>query len=53
MLAYAMGGVLSITAMEGREPVKLGVYAPLFLAGGVVAAFAFGAFHGRTADRSR
>lgn len=46
MLAYAMGGVLSITAMEGREPVKLGVYAPLFLAGGVVAAFAFGAFTG-------
>ena len=59
MLAYAMGGVLSVTAMEGREPVKLGVYAPLFLAGGVVAAFAFGAFtggrrtgHGERADIS-
>ena len=53
MLAYAMGGVLSITAMEGRTPVKLGVYAPLFLAGGVVAAYAFGAFSGGTADGPR
>ena len=59
MLAYAMGGVLSITLMEGREPVKLGIYAPLFLAGGVVAAYAFGALtggrrsgHGERADIS-
>ena len=59
MLAYAMGGVLSITLMEGREPVKLGIYAPLFLAGGVVAAYAFGALtggrrsgHGERADVS-
>lgn len=46
LLAYAMGGVLSVTAMEGREPVKIGLYAPFFLAGGVIAAFAFGAFNG-------
>jgi crotonobetainyl-CoA:carnitine CoA-transferase CaiB-like acyl-CoA transferase len=32
--------------MEGREPVKLGVYAPLFLAGAVSSAFSFGAFMG-------
>ena len=46
MLAYAMGGVLSITAEWGREPVKIATYAPLFLAGGVIAAFALGALHG-------
>ena len=46
LLAYAMGGVLSVTAIEGREPIKLGVYAPFFLAGAVAAAFSFGAFMG-------
>ena len=46
LLEYAMGGVLSVTAIEGREPVKLGIYAPLFLAGGICASFAFGAFTG-------
>ena len=46
LLAYAMGGVLSVTAMEGREPVRIGLYAPLFLAGAVAASFAFGAFLG-------
>lgn len=46
LLAYAMGGVLSITVHGEREPLKIGLYAPLFLAGGVVAAFAFGAYTG-------
>ncbi len=46
MLLYAMGGVLSVTASEGREPVKIGLYAPLFLAGNAVAAFLMGAFFG-------
>lgn len=45
LLAYAMGGVLSITVNATQEPVKIGQYAPLFLAGGAVAAFAFGAFN--------
>ena len=44
MLLYAMGGVLSVTRSAGREPVKIGLYAPLFLAGAVAAAFSFGAF---------
>jgi crotonobetainyl-CoA:carnitine CoA-transferase CaiB-like acyl-CoA transferase len=48
MLAYAMGGVLSITAEWDREPLKIGIYAPFFLAGGVVAAFALGALRGST-----
>lgn len=41
---YAMGGVLAVTATEGREPVKIGLFAPLFLAGAVAAAFTMGAF---------
>ncbi len=46
LLLYAMGGVLAVTATEGREPVRIGLYAPLFLAGGVIAAFTLGAFFG-------
>ena len=46
MLAYAMGGVLSITAEWGREPLKIATHAPFFLAGGVVAAFTLGALRG-------
>ncbi len=46
LLLYAMGGVLSVTATVGREPVRIGLYAPLFLAGGVIAAFTLGAFFG-------
>jgi crotonobetainyl-CoA:carnitine CoA-transferase CaiB-like acyl-CoA transferase len=52
LLLYAMGGVLAVTATEGREPVRIGLYAPLFLAGGVIAAFTLGAFFGaRTAGK--
>ena len=46
MLAYAMGGVLAITAEWGREPLKIATYAPFFLTGGVVAAFTLGALRG-------
>lgn len=49
MLLYGMGGVLAVTATEGREPVRIGLYAPLFLAGGVIAAFTMGAFNGSRA----
>jgi crotonobetainyl-CoA:carnitine CoA-transferase CaiB-like acyl-CoA transferase len=43
MLMYAMGGVLAVTAVEGRDPVKIGLYAPLFLAGAIASAFTLGA----------
>lgn len=43
MLLYAMGGVLAVTAVEGRDPVKIGLYAPLFLAGAIASAFTLGA----------
>ena len=46
LLLYAMGGVLSVTGQEDREPVKIGLYAPLFLAGAVTAAFALAALLG-------
>ena len=44
--AYAMGGVLSLTGAEGREPARIGLYAPLFLAGGVLATYTIGAVFG-------
>ena len=44
--AYATGGVLSLTGSADREPVRIGLYAPLFLAGGVLAAYAVAAAYG-------
>ena len=49
MLLYATGGVLQITGVPEREPIKIGLYAPLFLAGAVAAAMSFGAL--TAADR--
>ena len=49
MLLYASGGVLQITGVPEREPIKIGLYAPLFLVGAVAAAKAFGAL--MAADR--
>ena len=46
LLAYATGGVLQITGDPEREPVAIGLFAPLFLVGVVSAAFAFAAFMG-------
>ena len=50
MLLYAMGGVLSVTGIPEREPLKIGLYAPLFFAGGVVATMAMGALAGSRAS---
>ena len=44
LLAYAMGGVLRVTGDPEREPIKLGLYTPLFLVGVVAATLSFGAF---------
>ena len=49
MLLYATGGVLQITGVPEREPIKIGLYAPLFLAGAAAAAMSFGAL--MAADR--
>ena len=37
MLAYAMSGGQAVTGVPGREPNKLGLYAPLFYAGATAA----------------
>lgn len=50
LLAYAMGGVLRVTGDPEREPVKLGLYTPLFIAGVVAAGLAMGAFFGSRRD---
>ena len=36
----------SLTGGEGREPARIGLYAPLFLAGGVLATYTIGAVFG-------
>lgn len=46
LLLYAMGGVLSVTGDAEREPLKIGLYAPLFLAGATAGAMTFGAVLG-------
>ncbi len=44
MLVYALSGGQAVTGVPGREPNKLGLYAPLFYAGATAATIAFGAF---------
>lgn len=50
LLLYAMGGVLSVTGDADREPLKIGLYAPLFLAGAVAGALTLGAVLGARRD---
>ena len=50
LLLYAMGGVLGVTGAPGREPLKVALYAPLFLAGSMVAAMSIGAYQGAVRD---
>jgi crotonobetainyl-CoA:carnitine CoA-transferase CaiB-like acyl-CoA transferase len=50
MLAFAMGGVFRVQGDPEREPVKLGLFTPLFIVGVVAAAFSLGAFLGSRRD---
>ncbi len=50
MLAFAMGGVLQVQGDAAREPVKLGLYTPLFIVGVVTAALSLGAFFASRRD---
>lgn len=43
MVLYGMASTLFVTGQPDREPVKIGLYAPLFLAAGVATAMAGGA----------
>ncbi|MSQ27777.1 MAG: CoA transferase [Dehalococcoidia bacterium] len=50
MLLYAMASTLSVTGQPDREPVKIGLYTPLFLAAGTAAALTNGALWGAQRD---
>ena len=50
MLLYAAGGVMQVTGDPDREPIKLGLYAPLFLAGTVIAGMTMGAMRSSMRD---
>ena len=50
MLLYAMGNNLFVTGQPDREPNKIGLYAPVFLAAGVAAAMGMGAYWGARRD---
>ncbi|MEK7215645.1 MAG: CoA transferase, partial [Chloroflexota bacterium] len=50
MLLYAMASTLSVTGQPDREPVKIGLFTPLFLAAGTAAALTNGALWGAQRD---
>ncbi|MBM4415906.1 MAG: CoA transferase [Chloroflexi bacterium] len=50
LLLYAMGGVMQITGDPEREPIKLGLYMPLFFAGVVAAGMGLAAAWGARRD---
>jgi crotonobetainyl-CoA:carnitine CoA-transferase CaiB-like acyl-CoA transferase len=53
LLLYAACGILQVTGEPDREPVAIGLYAPLFLAGGIAAAHALGALRAAHRDRQQ
>ena len=50
MLLYAAGGVMQVTGDPERGPIKLGLYAPLFFAGCVIAGMLMGALRSSLRD---
>ncbi len=46
MVIYALGGVMHVTGVYGREPVKIGNYAILYLCGTASAALTMATFYG-------
>jgi crotonobetainyl-CoA:carnitine CoA-transferase CaiB-like acyl-CoA transferase len=53
LIAYAAGGVLQVTGAPDREPVALGIYTPLFLAGAICAPLALAAMTAAQRDRQQ
>ena len=53
LLLYAASGVLQVTGEPTREPVAIGLYAPLFLGGGIAAAHAMGAMRAAHRDHQQ
>ena len=50
MLLYASGGVMQVTGDPDREPIKLGLYTPLFLAGVVISGMTMAAMRSSMRD---
>ena len=50
LIEYAAAGILQITGDPDREPVAIGIYAPLFLAGAICAPLALGAMRAARRD---
>ncbi|HRC61678.1 MAG TPA: CaiB/BaiF CoA-transferase family protein [Dehalococcoidia bacterium] len=50
LTAYAAAGILQVTGEPDREPVGLGIYTPLFLAGAIVAPMALAAMRAAHRD---
>jgi formyl-CoA transferase/CoA:oxalate CoA-transferase len=50
LVAYAASGVFQVTGLPDREPVALGIYASLFLAGAICAPLALGAMRAARRD---
>ena len=53
LIEYAAAGILQITGEPDREPVALGLFTPLFLAGAICAPLALGAMRAAHRDRQQ
>ena len=53
LIEYAAAGILQITGLPDREPVALGLYTPLFLAGAICAPLALGAMRAAHRDKQQ
>jgi crotonobetainyl-CoA:carnitine CoA-transferase CaiB-like acyl-CoA transferase len=53
LIEYAAAGILQITGEPDREPVALGLFTPLFLAGAICAPLALGAMRAAHRDKQQ
>ena len=53
LIEYAAAGMLQITGLPDREPVALGLFTPLFLAGAICAPLALGAMRAAHRDKQQ
>ncbi len=53
LIEYAAAGILQITGLPDKGPVGLGLFTPLFLAGGICAPLALGAMRAAHRDRQQ
>jgi crotonobetainyl-CoA:carnitine CoA-transferase CaiB-like acyl-CoA transferase len=53
LIEYAASGILQVTGLPDRGPVALGLFTPLFLAGGICAPLALGAMRAAHRDKAQ